>query len=319
MTRQAPLVSVIVPNYRHADFLAERLRSIAQQTMQDLEIILLDDSSEDGSVEILREFAVREARVSALIVNERNSGSPFAQWRKGIELARGTWIWIAESDDSCMPDLLAHVLELDARAGGLGIVYTGSRIIDEQGGDAGSMRVLTSAFVPDPFAGELVLEGRDLVARFLKVKNVVPNASAVLFRRELVLAFPLWSAIEGMRMCGDWLFWIGLAQRARVGYSPVELNRFRHHPGISRVHRSLNRKRLRLAEESRVRDVLATMDGVDQHEEELALYRAWTDLFPWQALLSKAFDEVRLRGRGRLSFLCTAVQAKYRTRRARRS
>jgi predicted transposase YbfD/YdcC len=111
----------------------------------------------------------------------------------------------------------------------------------------------------------------------------------------------------------------GLEQGARVGYSPVELNRFRHHPGISRMHRSLDRKRLRLAEESRVRDVLATMDGVDQHEEELALYRAWTDLFPWRGILSKAFDEGRLRGCGRLSFFCTAVQAKYRTRRSRRS
>ncbi len=93
-------VSVIVPNYNHALFLEERLTSIFNQTFQDFEVILLDDASTDNSVSILETYS-QHPNFSKLIINENNSGSPFKQWKKGIELAKGKYIWIAESDDTC--------------------------------------------------------------------------------------------------------------------------------------------------------------------------------------------------------------------------
>ena len=56
---KAPLVSVIVPNYQHEDFLLERLDSILDQEFQDFELILMDDCSTDGSVQILEEYALK--------------------------------------------------------------------------------------------------------------------------------------------------------------------------------------------------------------------------------------------------------------------
>ncbi|MFN7014544.1 MAG: glycosyltransferase family 2 protein, partial [Bacteroidia bacterium] len=100
-------VSVIVPNYNHAAYLRQRLDSIFQQTFQDFEVILLDDRSADHSVEILQAYAQQYAhKVTHLVVNEENTGNPFVQWKKGIELAQGEFIWIAESDDFCEPTLL---------------------------------------------------------------------------------------------------------------------------------------------------------------------------------------------------------------------
>ena len=92
------MVSIIVPNYNHARFLPERLNSIFNQTFQDYEVILLDDASTDNSVEILNRYAANP-KVSHFIVNQENSGSPFKQWKRGIDLARGEFVWIAESDD----------------------------------------------------------------------------------------------------------------------------------------------------------------------------------------------------------------------------
>ena len=122
---KAPLVSVIVPNYRHAAFLPERLASILGQTVTDLEVILLDDASGDGSAEILRACAAQDGRVSHVVVNTTNSGGPFRQWRRGVDLARGTWIWIAESDDGCAPDLLERALEFNTAQGNA--LETGAR------------------------------------------------------------------------------------------------------------------------------------------------------------------------------------------------
>jgi glycosyltransferase involved in cell wall biosynthesis len=95
-----PRVSVIVPNYNHANYLKDRLNSVFNQSFTDIEVILLDDASNDESIVILKKYASNE-RVTHFIINEKNSGSPFKQWMKGIELAKGEYIWIAESDDIC--------------------------------------------------------------------------------------------------------------------------------------------------------------------------------------------------------------------------
>ena len=97
-----PRVSVIVPSYNHARFLRQRIESILGQSFRDFELILLDDCSTDDSVSILREYE-SHARLSALVVNAQNSGSPMAQWKRGLDLAAGELIWIAESDDWAEP------------------------------------------------------------------------------------------------------------------------------------------------------------------------------------------------------------------------
>lgn len=94
------MVSIIIPNYNHASFLEKRLDSIFNQSYQNFEVIILDDASTDNSLSILNYYK-DHPKVSHFIVNEKNSGSPFKQWKKGLSLAQGDYIWIAESDDFC--------------------------------------------------------------------------------------------------------------------------------------------------------------------------------------------------------------------------
>ncbi|WP_394758877.1 glycosyltransferase family 2 protein [Flavobacterium sp.] len=105
-----PLVSIIIPNYNHKDFLKERLDSIFNQTFQDFEVLLFDDASTDGSLAILKHYE-NHPKVSHFIVNKKNSGSPFKQWRKGLELAKAQYIWIAETDDFAETNFLETQLE----------------------------------------------------------------------------------------------------------------------------------------------------------------------------------------------------------------
>src|ERR1700754_4049695 len=92
-----PRVSVIVPNYNHERFLQRRLDTIFSQHYQEFEVIILDDRSGDGSLDILRKYS-HHPKVSHNIYNAENSGSTFVQWRKGLQLAKGEFVWIAESD-----------------------------------------------------------------------------------------------------------------------------------------------------------------------------------------------------------------------------
>lgn len=81
-----PLVSVVVPNYNYKRYLNLRIQSILQQTYQNIELILLDDASTDGSEEVLSDYQ-DHAKVSHILLNEHNTGNPFKQWFKGMQLA----------------------------------------------------------------------------------------------------------------------------------------------------------------------------------------------------------------------------------------
>ena len=107
---EAPLVSVIVPNYNHAPYLRERLDSIYGQTYRHIEVILLDDASTDNSREILNAYREQHPENTKTVFNEVNSGRVNLQWNKGLELAKGQYIWIAESDDWCEPDFLEKLV-----------------------------------------------------------------------------------------------------------------------------------------------------------------------------------------------------------------
>jgi len=103
-----PTVSVIVPNYNHSRFLQRRIDSLLRQTFQDFELILLEDCSTDDSRSILSLYA-KDPRVR-IEFNEANSGITFREWNKGVRLARGKYVWIAESDDYADVHLLEKLV-----------------------------------------------------------------------------------------------------------------------------------------------------------------------------------------------------------------
>jgi len=222
-TSVAPLVSVIVPSYNHEKHLPERLRTVADQTLRDIEIILLDDASSDGSLGILWEFAANDKR-ARLVRNERNSGSTFRQWRRGIREARGKYIWIAESDDMAELSLLATLV---ARLEGdptVAIACCQLRMMDAKGKVDGTPDEWLDELHPTRWKADFTNDGLDEIRHFLCKKNTILNASGVVFRnfKEVDELVP-----ESMRLCGDWLFWIRLCARGKIAYVAAPLNYWR--------------------------------------------------------------------------------------------
>lgn len=122
-------ISVIIPNYNHSQYLKQRIDSVLNQTYRDFEVIILDDNSKDNSREIIQHYH-GHPKISHIIYNEVNSGSTFKQWEKGIELANGEYIWIAESDDYCDSNFLKIMYQRFKDDDKLGIVFCHSIIID---------------------------------------------------------------------------------------------------------------------------------------------------------------------------------------------
>lgn len=98
-----PQVSVIVPVYKAEAYLADCIDSILNQTFSDLEILLVDDGSPDGSGAICDAYAAREARVS--VIHQENQGQAAAR-NHALPLAKGQWICFVDSDDVIHPQMV---------------------------------------------------------------------------------------------------------------------------------------------------------------------------------------------------------------------
>lgn len=177
-----PTVSVIVPNYCHAPYLEQRIESILQQTFQDFELILLDDCSTDGSREILERYR-NHPKVSGIFYNERNSGSPFKQWKKGLSKATGDYVWIAESDDFSSPCFLERCVRILDTRPDCSIVFTSSYIVDSH-----SRTIREEAPVKYPKHKQIRFGSRFFLYRFLCPRNTIYNAGMALVRRSALPA-----------------------------------------------------------------------------------------------------------------------------------
>ena len=91
------ILSVIIPVYNVAPYLKRCLDSVVNQTLKDIEIILVDDCSTDGSLEILKEYVSKDERIK-LIILEQNHGAAVSR-NKGLEAAKGEYIGFVDSDD----------------------------------------------------------------------------------------------------------------------------------------------------------------------------------------------------------------------------
>jgi glycosyltransferase involved in cell wall biosynthesis len=223
-----PAVSVVIPNYNYAQFLEERLGSILAQTVQDFEIVFLDDASTDNSVALVREkFGVK---IQRLEINSVNSGNPFTQWNRGVRLARGEFVWIAEADDVCTPTFLENMLQALQRSSSIGLAYCNTVPIDTHGAtlDAGFFHGYVSDLHPVRWHHDFAAHGPTEVRRYLARKNTIINVSGVLFRREAYVRAGY--APEGMRMCGDWLTYCRLLRDWDVAYLSAPMNSHRQHP-----------------------------------------------------------------------------------------
>ena len=112
------LVSVVIPCYNAAAFLERTLQSVLDQTHRDLEAIVVDDASTDGSGAIVDLVARRDARVR-ILRRDRNAGTPGAPRNDGVAAARGEWIAFLDADDLWHPRKLELQLQMLREHGAL--------------------------------------------------------------------------------------------------------------------------------------------------------------------------------------------------------
>jgi len=229
--RDVPRISVIVPNYNYAQYIRARIETVAAQDMPILEIIVLDDASTDRSAEVIAELVATSPAPLRFVPGEVNSGNVFKQWQKGLDLARGDYIWIAEADDLAEPEFLSTVMR-GFESGNVVLSYCESAQMDGEGNPlAADYRYYTNPIAPGKWEGNYVSEGQREIEQALFLKNTILNASAVVMRADALreVFAENREEIEGLRFAGDWAIYLNLLAKGDIAYSSLSLNHHRRH------------------------------------------------------------------------------------------
>ena len=221
-------VSVIVPNYNYQDFIIERIDSILRQTYPIYELIILDDNSTDNSVEVINEKikTIKDVKVK-FIVNEKNSGCVFKQWKRGINEAKGDYFWIAEADDSADPRFLETAMKAFSDDKVV-ISYTESARIDENNNITHTnSQDLYNIYDTDRWDSPYINEGIDEIKNYLSVTNTILNVSSVVWKKGNYDKFLETAATY--KVAGDWYVYYKTLELGKIAFNNNAYNYFRKH------------------------------------------------------------------------------------------
>jgi glycosyltransferase involved in cell wall biosynthesis len=212
-----PSVSVLLPTYKYARYLPQAIESILSQTYTDFELIISDDASEDGSIDVIRSYAERDERIR-WHVQSPNLGIGH-NWNWCLERASGKYIKYVFGDDFlARRDALSRLVELIESSPDIAIAASARIVVDEQS---------EPLEIWNHIGRSGIFDGSETINWSLRSNcNLIGEPSVVLFRKEFV-ARPFDPTFKQVL---DWDFWIDLLQRGHLAYTEEPLCAFRTHP-----------------------------------------------------------------------------------------
>lgn len=277
-----PKVSIIVTAYDIERYIADCLGCITRQTLEDIEIIVVDDGSGDSTPQIIRDFAARDARIRPILLPANSIGGVATAANAGMEVATGDFIGFADGDDRYAPEMF-ETLWRAATEADADLAMSRYMLLDESDGSL-KEPAETERWSPYPRATTLDLTPaiRREILRFISVPW------RKLYRRDLVeragLRFPV----------GDFFFednpfhWMAVIEAVRIALVPERLCEHR----VARAGQTMATVDERLLRIFRHHDIIRDwLDGAGYLDE----YRA--ELLQWVA---GQLSWVSMRAQGRI-------------------
>ncbi len=200
-TGAAPRVSVVIPTYKHAQFVVRTLESVWKQSFQDFEIIVINDGSPDNTAEVLAPY-VADKRIT--YYEEQPNGGQGQARNRGIAVARGEFVALLDDDDCLPPDKLEWQVAALQSNPQVGVVYGFPQPVNEAGQDIEPL---------DPYGNPLPWPWEsptgDLYEPMTERCWLVSPGQAMV-RRSILDGIAFDPAIRG---CDDWDLWLRIAEK----------------------------------------------------------------------------------------------------------
>jgi glycosyltransferase involved in cell wall biosynthesis len=216
MTKRTPGVSVLMPSYNCARYLPLAIGGVLSQSYSDLELIIIDDCSTDGSREVAAEWSRSDDRV-VTVFHDKNRGLSAAR-NTALASSSGTVIALCDADDIWSPEKLGTQVEQLRKHPEVGVIHSDSLIIDADGTPTGQRFSSLLHGRHQKCSGELYNE--------LCLRNFICNSTVVLRRECLEYAEGF---DERLRSLEDWVCWARIAKEYLFCYIEDVLIRYRVH------------------------------------------------------------------------------------------
>ena len=222
-----PLVSILVPSFNGARWLRESLDSILAQSYPRVEVILLDDASEDETPAIAATYGDRIRYVR----QPRNMGI-YDNVNVGMAMARGALIATYHADDVYLPNMVAEQVRYLESHPSVGAVFTANIFVDATGNEYGRM------LLPREVRGESALDYQTVLNALLTYKNRFLVCPTAMVRASVHREIGLYDQTR-YRNTADLEMWLRIARHAPIAVLESHLMKYRHFHGNSsqRYHR----------------------------------------------------------------------------------
>ena len=236
MNSSGPLISVLIPSYNHQDYIRETVESIRRQPYENIEMVVVDDCSTDGSRQVLEQLQQEPGAPIRLYLNERNRGV-VPTVNAALGHAQGDLVVLFASDDLFCPDRFGTQLALFAANPDLKIVYANGRVFSD--GQSGRR-------LHDARARELLDHPPAYIRHYLYTHTSPLFLQTALIKRSLLQAV---GGFDETATADDWLlnakFFSVMRDRNEYAYVDEDVVLYRHHEG--NIHRDYERQsRLKL-------------------------------------------------------------------------
>ena len=193
-----PTISVIMATYCRARIISDAIVSILNQTFEDLELIIVDDGSKDGTKKIIEDFAAKDDRIR-WIRFEDNSGTPAVRYNQGMSLAQGQYIAFMFDDDEWYPDALENLYNFFIENQDCGMIYGLADYID----------IRKNSYIGKGFGAEWNYE------RLVKSGNFLCN-NTVLVKKEVIDDVGGYDEASVLKRLCDWDLWVRIGEKYKV-------------------------------------------------------------------------------------------------------
>lgn len=203
------MVSVIIPTYNSRKYIEEALNSVFKQTYKDLEIIVVDDGSIDGTEELLKKY-----KDQIIYIKKTNGGEASAR-NKGLEVAKGDHICFLDADDLYVDDKIEKQIKTLNSFKDIDVVYNDVEVVDEE------LRYIKT------LKSEGVYENQNDFLCMMIVRQMIPGTASMMFRRHCIetgIRYP-----TNYKNSVDYGFTIQLASKYKFKYIPETLYIYRRH------------------------------------------------------------------------------------------
>ena len=177
------LVSIITPNYNCELYIARTIESVLSQTYTNWEMLIVDDCSTDGSVDIAKKYAAKDKRIK-VFCNEKNSGAAFSR-NRALDCAQGEYIAFLDSDDLWKPEKLEKQISF-MKDNNCDFCYSSCELIDESNRPLGKRqrvpkKITYWKLLHHDFVGCLTVIYRFDIAKSIRSFNIKNNNDYGLF------------------------------------------------------------------------------------------------------------------------------------------